>query len=100
MPQPITFFLGLALVAFCAWMALKPNYVFFIRIRNGKATATKGKLVGKFLRDVEDALQVEQVRDGWIGAVHDRQRCLRLVFPKSWHFGAQQRIRNIWGSYR
>jgi hypothetical protein len=100
MPQSLVFILGVALVAFCAWMAFKPNYVFIIHIRNGRATAAKGVVADRFLRDIEAAIAQEPIHEGWIGAVNDRRLGLRLVFPKTWQVGAQQRIRNIWAAMR
>ncbi|MCI0682757.1 MAG: DUF3634 family protein [Gemmataceae bacterium] len=77
------------------WVALRPNFVFLIRIDNGVVQLAKGKVSPEFLIHVTEVCRQRDVMHGWIGGV-GRGRRVRLAFSPSIPANCRQQLRNVW----
>ena len=96
--QPGEILPRLVVVAFAAivlWYALRPRYVFVIRIQGGVARNTHGRVALSFVTEVEDVCREHEIRSGWVAGV---QRGKRVTLAFSWSIPAatRQRLRNVW----
>ena len=87
------------IVLWCVWIALRPNYVFVIRIENGAARIDKGKATQEFLQHVSEVCREAGIRNGWIGGVA-RGRLVQLAFSHSIPRRCRQQLRNVWAYQR
>jgi Protein of unknown function (DUF3634) len=92
-------FVVLAGVGLCAWLALKPNYVFLIAIDRGTAHVSKGKVAREFVSEVNEVCGRGSIARGWIGGI-GRGRRLRLAFSRSIPPACRQQLRNLWAMRR
>lgn len=76
------------------WLALRPNFVFLIRIDNGVVQLAKGKVAPEFLIHVTEICRQRDVMHGWIGGV-GRGRRIRLTFSQSIPANCRQQLRNV-----
>jgi hypothetical protein len=88
-----------AVLLICVWMALRPNYVFVIRIEHGAARSDKGKVTPEFLQHVADVCRARDVMHGWVGGVARGGR-VRLAFSGSIPRDSRQQLRNVWAFQR
>jgi hypothetical protein len=77
------------------WLALRPNFVFLIRIDNGVVQLAKGIVPQEFLVHVTNILRERDVMHGWIGGV-GRGRRVKLAFSHSIPHNCRQQLRNVW----
>lgn len=77
------------------WLALRPNFIFLIRIDNGVVQLAKGKVAPEFLIHVTDICRQRDVMHGWIGGV-GRGRRVKLTFSHSIPATCRQQLRNVW----
>ncbi|MDB5312485.1 MAG: hypothetical protein JWO38_6687 [Gemmataceae bacterium] len=77
------------------WVADGRNYVFWIRVTDGRPVVRRGVITAAFLEHVGEVCREYGVRSGWVGGVR-RGRRTRLVFSRSLPPGCRQRLRNVW----
>ena len=73
------------------------TYQFLIKIRDGRAIVTRGKVTSDFVETVVEVCREYAVKSGWVGGVRRGPRETRLVFSRSIPKPCQQRLRNVWG---
>ena len=78
------------------WLALRPNFVFLIRIDNGAVKVAKGTVSPEFLVHVTTICRERDVMHGWIGGVGRRGRRVQLAFSHSIPHNCRQQLRNVW----
>lgn len=76
------------------WLALRPNFVFLIRIDHGVVQLAKGTVSPEFLIHVAEICRQRDVMHGWIGGV-GRGRRIRLTFSQSIPANCRQQLRNV-----
>jgi hypothetical protein len=77
------------------WYLLQPRYQFVVRIRDGQARVTRGKVTEAFLEDIRDACRDVQLRAGWVGGIRRGKRIV-LAFNRRMPLPLRQRLRNAW----
>jgi hypothetical protein len=88
-----------AVVLIVAWVLLRPNPAFVIRIENGIARAAKGRVPAAFLWELNTTCQREHIRQGVIRGLRFRYGVL-LRFSQSIPRDRRQGIRNLWAQHR
>jgi hypothetical protein len=85
----------LGLVAAAFWYALRPKYVFTLRIENGSVASAVGTVTRTFVNDVQEVCQRSSVS---AGAVHglSRGRAIVLSFSGPIPGECRQQLRNLW----
>lgn len=75
--------------------AIRPRPAFIIRIHEGQASVSRGKVTPGFLAIVTDLCRDSSIQSGEIrGVAHGRR--IALVFSNNLDCGFQQRVRNCW----
>lgn len=85
----------LALVGAAFWYALRPKWVFTVRIENGAVAFTAGQVTRSFVHDVADVCQKARVSVGEIRG-RSRGRAIVLAFYGAIPGECQQQLRNLW----
>jgi hypothetical protein len=85
----------LAGAAALVWYALRPRYVFLVRIDGGVPRLTKGLATSAFLLEAGQVCDECGVTDGWFGGVR-RGKGIRLAFSRRLPAPCRQRLRNLW----
>jgi Protein of unknown function (DUF3634) len=89
----VALLLGGALVV--AWIVAQPQAEFVVAVRNGVATARKGKVTDGFLSAVTEVCEEFGVTTCEIRGVA-RGKLISLRFPSAYPEAARQRLRNWW----
>lgn len=84
--------LGLAVAGL--WMLWRSRYVFIVRIRNGRPSVARGKVMKAFLEDVAEVCSRENVSSGTIKGVRKGNRIV-MVFSRGIPPYCRQQLRNI-----
>ena len=87
--------LVLAVVGAAFWYALRPKWVFTVRIENGAVASTAGQVTRSFVHDVEEVCQRASVSVGEIRG-QSRGRSIVLAFYGAIPGECQQQLRNLW----
>ena len=92
--QLFLFFLT-ALVGWGLWQMCRPRPAFEIRLKNGVARRTRGKVTAAFLGDVQETCRTLGVTSG---AIRGKPLGGRIVLEFSGPIPpiCQQRLRNLW----
>jgi hypothetical protein len=90
--------LGVACAAAAVWYFTKPDAVFVVRVRDGNAVATSGKVTAPFLAAVSDVSREFGLHDSEVRGVA-RGRRIALTFSSRFPPAARQRLRNWWAEY-
>ena len=77
------------------WLAIRPRYLFLVRIRDGVPHVAKGKLTAANLKDISDLLQSAGVTHGWV-AGKQRGSNVVLAFSPGIPQPCRQQLRNLW----
>jgi hypothetical protein len=83
------------LVGWGFWQVCRPRPAFEIRLKNGVARRTRGKVTAAFLRDVQETGRTLGVTSGVVRGKPLGGRIV-LVFSGSIPPICQQRLRNLW----
>ena len=78
------------------WLIARPAAVFVVRVRDGRAEATRGKATDAFLAVVAEVFAEFQIARGEVRGVR-RGRRIALGFSANVPPAACQRLRNWWG---
>ena len=95
MPQLVC----LAVLVLVAWLLLKPDQAFVIRIENGIARTARGRVPAAFLWELNTTCEREHIREGVIRGVRFRYGIL-LRFSRNIPRDRRQGIRNLWAMHR
>lgn len=90
----ILFFI-VVLIAATIWVCIKPPVVFVIHIRDGAASATRGKVTSVFLSTIERLCRENEVTSGEVRGI-PRGRRISLRFSSTLPSGFCQPLRNWW----
>jgi hypothetical protein len=73
------------------------TYLFVIKLRDGRAVVSRGKVTSDFVDAVAEVCGEFGVKSGWVGAVRRGPRDARLEYSRSNPKACPQRLRNVWG---
>jgi hypothetical protein len=88
----------LAVLAFAFW-AFRRRPELEVRIANGRARVTRGRVPPSFVDELVAIFEDAGIESGWICSTPDGNRT-RLSFSKSIPEGVRQRVRNVWFARR
>jgi hypothetical protein len=94
MNWPLLLVLSVIAVA-VVWAILRPAGVFVVRVRQGKASAVRGKATDAFLSEVAEVFREFGIASGEVRGVA-RGRRIALWFSSRVPPAARQRLRNWW----
>jgi hypothetical protein len=78
-----------------AWVMLRPTPAFVVRVRSGKAEATRGKVTDAFRAAVADVCREFGLTAAEVRGVAKGHR-IALQFSSAFPEPARQRLRNWW----
>jgi len=88
---------GLVAAAFI--FALQRRYLFVVRVKDGMARVSRGKLTQAYLEEIHEVCREARIARGWIGGIR-RGRRVVLAFSYNIPTPCQQRLRNLWMLHR
>jgi len=88
---------GVAFAAalFVMWALLRPRYDFVVRIVDGVAKTTRGRVLSVQLDEINSLCRGFGLKRGWVGGVRTRKH-VRLYFSSNLPPEFRQRMRNMW----
>lgn len=84
---------GLVLAGF--WYALRPQYVFTLRVRDGSVQSARGTVTRSFVQEVESICRQAAIPQGRVHGLR-RGRSIVLAFSGAIPDDCRQQLRNLW----